>query len=173
LYGFGKYGSENGGLAQLASAFDWQSKGHGFESRILHEICLSDKTTYKTMKKIFLLLMTAFLFIGCGKDEDTIYDFIGTWAGTYEGNEKGDWNIVVATDGKVTGTMHSDQTTENYHISGYLSESGELNATIGSPADGEFKGTLTREDKKGSGSWTNAVPTPVRTGTWKGEKTSK
>lgn len=26
----------NGGLAQLASAFDWQSKGHGFESRILH-----------------------------------------------------------------------------------------------------------------------------------------
>ncbi|WP_294298739.1 hypothetical protein [uncultured Chryseobacterium sp.] len=125
------------------------------------------------MKKIFLLFLTAFLFIGCSKDDDTIYDFIGTWAGTYEGTEKGNWNIVVATDGKVTGTMHSDQTTENYYISGYLSESGELNATIGSPEDGSFKGTLTREDKKGTGTWTNAVPATVRSGTWKGAKTSK
>lgn len=125
------------------------------------------------MKKIFLLLFTAFLFIGCSKDEDTIYDFIGTWAGTYEGTEKGSWNIVVATDGKVTGTLDAEQTSENYLISGYLSESGELTATIGSPSDGEFRGTLTREDKKASGTWVNAVPTPTRSGTWKGEKTSK
>ncbi|NML57213.1 hypothetical protein [Chryseobacterium cheonjiense] len=125
------------------------------------------------MKKIFLLVFTAFLFIGCGKDEDTIYDFIGTWAGTYSGTEKGSWNIVVASDGKVTGTLDSEQTTENYYITGTLTESGELNATIGSPADGEFKGTLTREDKKASGTWVNAVPSPTRSGTWKGEKTSK
>ncbi len=31
---------KDGGLAQLASAFDWQSKGHGFESRILHWVYL-------------------------------------------------------------------------------------------------------------------------------------
>ncbi|WP_066435864.1 hypothetical protein [Chryseobacterium sp. CCH4-E10] len=122
------------------------------------------------MKKIFLLVFTAFLFIGC-KDEDTIYDFIGTWAGTYSGTEKGSWNIVVASDGKVTGTLDSEQTTENYYISGTLTESGELNATIGSPEDGEFKGTLTR-DKKGSGTWVNELPTPTRSGTWTGEKTS-
>ncbi|AZA85800.1 hypothetical protein EG349_02855 [Chryseobacterium shandongense] len=122
------------------------------------------------MKKIFLLVFTAFLFIGC-KDEDTIYDFIGTWAGTYSGTEKGSWNIVVASDGKVTGTLDSEQTTENYYISGTLTESGELNATIGSPEDGEFKGTLTR-DKKGSGTWLNELPTPTRSGTWTGEKTS-
>lgn len=122
------------------------------------------------MKKIFLLVFTAFLFIGC-KDEDTIYDFIGTWAGTYSGTEKGSWNIVVASDGKVTGTLDSEQTTENYYISGTLTESGELNATIGSPEDGEFKGTLTR-DKKGSGTWVNELPTPPRSGTWTGEKTS-
>ncbi|SIP88049.1 hypothetical protein SAMN05880574_101193 [Chryseobacterium sp. RU37D] len=125
------------------------------------------------MKKLFLLLLTAFLFIGCSKDDDTIYDFIGTWAGTYEGTEKGDWNIVVATDGKVTGTMHSDQTSENYYISGFLTDSGEITATIGSPADGEFRGNLNREDKKASGNWVNSVPTPDRSGTWKGEKTSK
>ncbi|NPA09269.1 MAG: hypothetical protein GXO46_09810 [Chlorobi bacterium] len=125
------------------------------------------------MKKIFLLLLTAFLFVGCGKDEDTIYDFIGTWAGTYEGTEKGDWNVVVATDGKVTGTLHSDQTTENYYISGHLSESGDLVATIGFPEDGEFRGTFTREDKKATGTWSNAVPNPTRSGTWKGAKTSK
>lgn len=121
------------------------------------------------MKKIFLLLFTAFLFIGCSSDDDTIYDFIGTWSGTYDGNEKGDWNIVVASDGKVTGTMHSDQTNENYYISGNLSDTGELNASIGSPADGEFRGNLTRE-KTGTGNWTNSVPTPIRAGSWKGEK---
>ncbi|WP_294244351.1 hypothetical protein [uncultured Chryseobacterium sp.] len=125
------------------------------------------------MKKLFLLVLTAFLCIGCGKDEETIYDFIGNWSGTYEGTEKGDWNIVVASDGKVTGTMHSDQTTQNYHISGQLSDSGELNATVGLPEDGEFKGTLNREDKMANGTWTNAVPTPTRTGTWKGQKNSK
>ncbi|MCJ8153514.1 hypothetical protein MKJ01_07015 [Chryseobacterium sp. SSA4.19] len=125
------------------------------------------------MKKIFLLLLTAFLLIGCNEDEDNIYDFIGTWTGTYEGTEKGSWNIVVATDGKVTGTMHSDQTTENYAISGQLSETGDLTAVVGMPEDGEFRGTLMREDKKASGTWTNSVPTPIRSGTWKGEKTSK
>ncbi|WP_027385342.1 hypothetical protein [Chryseobacterium gregarium] len=124
------------------------------------------------MKKIFLLLLTAFLFIGCGKDEDTIYDFIGTWAGTYKGTEKGDWNIVVAADGKVTGTMHSTQTTKNYSISGHLSESGELTAALGMPENGEFNGTL-RRNKKGSGSWSNLAITPTKSGTWTGTKKSK
>jgi len=126
----------------------------------------------KTMKKIFLLVFTAILFMGC-KDEDTIYDFIGTWAGTYKGTQKGTWNIVVASDGKVTGTLSSEQTIENYQISGQLSESGDLNATIGSPSDGQFIGKLNRSNKKASGTWVNEVPTPSKSGTWKGEKTSK
>ncbi|WP_370901427.1 hypothetical protein [Chryseobacterium gossypii] len=121
------------------------------------------------MKKFFLLLLTTFLLIGCNSDEDTIYDFIGTWSGTYEGSDKGVWNMVVASDGKVTGTMHSDQNNENYNISGHVSDTGELNASIGLPTDGEFRGNLTRE-KTGSGSWRNSVPTPERTGTWSGEK---
>ncbi len=28
--------AKNGGLAQLARAFDWQSRGHRFDSDILH-----------------------------------------------------------------------------------------------------------------------------------------
>ena len=32
------FARSNGGLAQLARAFDWQSKGHGFDSHILHLI---------------------------------------------------------------------------------------------------------------------------------------
>ncbi len=123
------------------------------------------------MKKIFLLLFTAFLFMGC-KDEDTIYDFIGTWSGTYAGTQRGTWNIVVASDGKVSGTLSSQQTTENYQISGQLSDSGDLNATIGSPADGQFTGKLYRT-KSGSGTWVNEVPTPSKSGTWRGKKTSK
>ena len=41
-----------GGLAQLASAFDWQSKGHGFESRILHiNLCITE---------VFLFIIVSF-----------------------------------------------------------------------------------------------------------------
>ncbi|WP_288374994.1 hypothetical protein, partial [uncultured Chryseobacterium sp.] len=93
------------------------------------------------MKKLFLLLFTAFLFIGCSSDDDTIYDYVGTWSGSYEGSDKGVWNLVVDESGKVVGTMHSDVNNENYNISGNLSETGDLNATVGLPSKGEFKGT--------------------------------
>ncbi|WP_292008856.1 hypothetical protein [Chryseobacterium sp.] len=120
------------------------------------------------MKKLFLLFFTALFLLSCSSDEDTIYDYIGTWSGTYEGSDKGVWNIVVASDGKVTGTMHSDINEENYSISGRLSDSGELNAVVGLPSDGEFRGNLA--DDKGNGSWKNSVPTPERSGSWTGEK---
>ena len=35
---FSIFVASKGGLAQLARAFDWQSKGHRFDSDILHEI---------------------------------------------------------------------------------------------------------------------------------------
>ncbi|MCC3215934.1 MULTISPECIES: hypothetical protein [unclassified Chryseobacterium] len=121
------------------------------------------------MKKLFLLLFTAFLFIGCSSDDDTIYDYVGTWSGSYEGGDKGVWNFVVDESGKVVGTMHSDVNNENYNISGNLSETGDLNATVGLPSKGEFRGTLST-DKKGNGNWSNSLPTPSISGTWKGEK---
>ncbi|MBK1896471.1 hypothetical protein [Chryseobacterium paridis] len=124
------------------------------------------------MKKFFFLLLAAFTFIGCSSDDDTIYDYIGTWSGTYAGSDKGVWNVVVASDGTVKGTMHSDVNNENYKIDGHLSDSGELNASLGLPADGEFRGNFDT-DKKGSGSWTNEVPTPTRSGSWSGEKDKK
>ena len=33
---FHTFATHSGGLAQLARAFDWQSKGHRFDSDILH-----------------------------------------------------------------------------------------------------------------------------------------
>ncbi|CAD7815277.1 hypothetical protein CHRY9390_02945 [Chryseobacterium aquaeductus] len=122
------------------------------------------------MKKLFLLLVTTFLLIGCTADDETIYDYIGTWSGTYAGSDKGVWNFVVASDGKVTGTMHSDLNNENYNISGRLESSGQLTAELGLPSDGQFTGTLTI-DGKGNGNYTNSLPTPTISGTWTGEKT--
>lgn len=122
------------------------------------------------MKKLFLLLLTTFLLIGCTSDDETIYDYIGTWSGTYTGSDKGVWNFVVANDGKVTGTMHSEVNNENYNISGRLDDSGQLTAELGMPTDGQFTGNLNRDDKKANGNWTNAVPTPTRSGAWTGEK---
>lgn len=52
----------DGGLAQLASAFDWQSKGHGFESRILHRINLYFVFSIDKIKKSFQIAeMTFFM----------------------------------------------------------------------------------------------------------------
>lgn len=66
--------------------------------------------------------------------------------------------------------MHSDVNNENYSISGNLSETGDLNAKVGFPSSGgDFRGTL-GTDKKGSGSWANSLPTPAKSGSWKGEK---
>ncbi|MEG0759944.1 hypothetical protein [Chryseobacterium sp.] len=124
------------------------------------------------MKKLFLLLLTIFSLIGCTSDDETLNDYIGTWSGTYQGTEKGLWKLVVASDGKVTGTMYNETSNENYNISGFLDRSGQLTAELVIPADGQFTGTLNTE-KKGSGSWTNESPTPIRSGSWTGEKDKK
>ncbi|KQR94664.1 hypothetical protein ASG01_01945 [Chryseobacterium sp. Leaf180] len=121
------------------------------------------------MKRIVLLLMTTFFLIGCNTDDDTIYDYIGTWSGTYQGSaEKGNFNFVVANDGKVTGTMHSDTNNENYYFTGRLERSGQLNTELGYPQKGTFSGQLA--DKKGTGDWKNQLPNPARSGTWTAEK---
>ncbi len=41
LYGFGILKKNQGELAHLARALDWQSKGDGFDPRILHKYCLT------------------------------------------------------------------------------------------------------------------------------------
>ncbi|MFY1046238.1 hypothetical protein [Chryseobacterium sp. GP-SGM7] len=121
------------------------------------------------MKKLFLLLLTTFCLISCTSDDETLTDYIGTWSGTYEGTEKGLWKFVVASDGKVTGTMYNQISNVNYNISGNLDRSGQLTAELVIPADGEFSGTLNLE-KKGSGNWRNDSPTPSISGSWTGEK---
>jgi len=126
------------------------------------------------MKKFFLLVFMAIMFIGCNSDDElTLVDYIGTWSGTYTGtNDKGDWNFVVADDGKVTGTMHSVNTNQNFAIIGRLDRSGQLVAELALPAKGNFNGTLT-VDKTGSGSWDNSLPAPARSGNWEGVKDKK
>jgi hypothetical protein len=65
--------------------------------------------------------------------------------------------------------MYNETNNENYNISGFLDRSGQLTAELVLPADGQFNGTLNVEEK-GSGNWTNESPTPVRSGSWSGEK---
>ncbi len=123
------------------------------------------------MKKLFLLLLTTFFLIGCNSDDDTLTNYIGTWSGTYSGSaDKGIWNFVVSTDGKVTGTMHSDTNNENFNISGRLSTTGQLTASVGLPSDGQFMGNLNEEKGNGNGNWSNKLKNPATTGTWQGEK---
>ncbi|WP_262147418.1 hypothetical protein [Chryseobacterium foetidum] len=126
------------------------------------------------MKKFFLLALMAVMFIGCNSDDElTLIDYVGTWSGTYTGtNDKGDWNFIVADDGKVTGTMHSINSNQNFAIIGRLDRSGQLVAELAVPAKGNFNGTLTVE-KKGNGAWDISLPAPARSGNWEGVKDKK
>lgn len=121
------------------------------------------------MKKYLLLFFAFILLVGCNSDEDTLYENIGTWSGMYQGSaDKGMFNFVISTDGKVTGTMHSDTFNENYYFTGRVGSSGQLTAELGYPQKGRFNGNLA--DKKGNGDWENNLPTPKRIGTWTAEK---
>lgn len=43
-----------GALAHLARAFDWQSRGGEFESRMLHELRSGQETGLKNIKRVLL-----------------------------------------------------------------------------------------------------------------------
>ena len=57
------FARSNGGLAQLARAFDWQSKGHRFDSDILHK--LKELYRFTALFLFFYFRLTGYFKVVC------------------------------------------------------------------------------------------------------------
>ena len=111
------------------------------------------------MKKLLLLTFALFLFACSGGDDDgnntteIRAEYVGTWSAVYSGDGFGDALVIVSSTGDVSGYAN-----EIYEITGTVTNSGVLNATAGSVADGfntTWEGVLTTEGT-GSGTWSGS-----------------
>lgn len=121
----------------------------------------------------FLLFITLFTF-SCSEEtpktpENTDSKYKGDWSGTFQGDDDGTWQIAVDKDGKLSGSLFSQNVQTNYPIdSGTISSTGVFNAYI--TINGvhiDFDGNANSEDSA-SGTWGN--PALMITGTRSGSK---
>ncbi len=123
------------------------------------------------MKKLFLTLIVVISVIASGcskKDDPETNDFIGTWAGTYTGeDDSGSWWAEIDANGDVTGGASSSVVIASFQLLGTISPEGEFTATAGSASNGTlFTGQFT--DTEASGTWSNS--SLGFSGTWSGER---
>ncbi|KPM33376.1 Hypothetical protein I595_279 [Croceitalea dokdonensis DOKDO 023] len=124
------------------------------------------------MKKIIYLpvLLLLFLNTSCSEDdeaEEIRPSLTGSWSGTYSGDDRGNWTVNVSSTGNVSGTATSSFTQDSADITGKVSDTGNLSATIGITDDHEFFGQL-GENNEASGTWIDTQRD--QNGTWTGTK---
>lgn len=123
------------------------------------------------MKKLIFLPALILLFIGtsCSEDggEEIDSSFVGSWSGTYSGDDRGIWTVNVSASGNVTGTATSSFTQDSADINGRVTDNGALSATVGSSEDRTFVGQL-GDDNEAGGTWVD--DRRDQNGTWTGRK---
>lgn len=135
--------------------------------QILHDM----KTTKAVL---YLFLLVGLTLFGCSgsDDNDTEEEFsliliAGSWSGTFDGGDSGNYSVVVGTDGTVTGTAFSNDLQRNLALNGTIDDDGNLDAVVGSAENGaSFTGKFRATTS--SGIWRN--PSLNLTGTWEGTK---
>ena len=131
------------------------------------------KNTKNTcIQKLIFLLIFLLVFVGssCSNDEEgeTINaNLVGSWSGTYTGDDRGVWTVNVSASGNVSGTATSTFASESAAITGSVSGSGVLSATLGNSENREFVGQL-GEDNAANGTWVDTQRD--QNGTWVGQK---
>ncbi len=124
------------------------------------------------MKKLMYLpaLIVVLISISCSNDdggEEIDASLVGSWSGTYSGDDRGIWTVNVSDTGTVTGTATSSFTSDSAAIRGSVTESGSLSATLGNSEDREFVGQLDQNNEAG-GTWVDTRRD--QNGTWVGRK---
>jgi len=113
------------------------------------------------MKKILLLFIVPFIFIGCNKDDDSSsssFPYTGYWIGDYEGDDEGEWYGTVDSDGNMVGVAGP------YDGEGTVSDDGDF--VFGTVSSGAvFTGQAQGNDYV-EGQWVNGS----LSGTWSGSK---
>jgi hypothetical protein len=96
------------------------------------------------------------------------FEYSGIWRGTYDGDDRGTWEVGIDTEGDITGSGVSEL-GYSFVISGLMPANGELRAlAAGSTSDGaEYEGTA-RTSGEVSGTW--VVPGTNSSGTFSGRR---
>ena len=124
------------------------------------------------MRKLLYLPALVLLLIAtsCSKDDEgTEIDpsLVGSWSGSYSGDDRGVWTVNVSSTGNVTGTATSSFTSDSADIRGRVADNGSLSATLGNSEDREFLGQL-EETNEAGGTWVDNRR--GQNGTWTGVK---
>ncbi|WP_350285744.1 hypothetical protein [uncultured Croceitalea sp.] len=124
------------------------------------------------MKKLLFLPLLITMLVGtsCSEDEEgeaISVDLVGNWSGTYSGGDRGVWTVNVSKTGNVTGTATSTFASQSAAITGKVTDSGVLSATLGNSEDREFIGQL-NENNEAMGTWVDTRRD--QNGTWVGSK---
>lgn len=132
----------------------------------------------KQIKLLTTLTLLLFMVTSCSKDDDpaptttnpdpvvTNHAYMGTWSGTFEGDDNGTWDMEVDKDGKFTGTAFSNGGQSTLPMTGSIDDKGVLTAEIdvnGTILDFTGQGV---DGKTASGTWNN--PDAMISGTWSG-----
>ena len=94
--------------------------------------------------------------------------YVGTYEGTFSGDDSGSWTFEVNADGAIGGTAHSNNVIADFDISGSLDSSGSAEVS-GTAGEAIFTGTFSRNGNV-SGTWSNVLDD--ESGSFSGARTS-
>lgn len=130
----------------------------------------------KTIKMLALLMTSIVGVTTSCKDEAsttptpqiTNHAYMGTWQGTFSGDDSGTWDMVADKDGKFMGEMYSENSKQSYPLTGSIDNNGKFDALIivsGDTINFDGQGS---GGTSASGTWEN--PSYMISGTWVGAK---
>jgi len=90
------------------------------------------------------------------RTETDLQAFVGTYSGTFSGDDSGTWTAIVDSTGNVTGSGAASA-GGNFHISGNVTRSGAISFTAGTVTAGaNFSGTISFSGEV-TGNWANVI----------------
>lgn len=80
--------------------------------------------------------------------------FIGSFTGAFLGEDEGNFNVVVASNGTVSGTGYTTKHRQSFVVAGIVSASGEMKLTgSGNAGSASFNGLINQQTGMVTGQW--------------------
>jgi hypothetical protein len=90
------------------------------------------------------------------RTETDLQAFVGTYSGTFSGDDSGTWTVIVDSAGNLTGSGAASA-AGNFQISGNVTRSGAISFTAGTVTAGaSFSGTISISGEV-TGNWANVI----------------
>jgi hypothetical protein len=120
---------------------------------------------------LLIIILVSLLSVSCKDDNTdaventTSFAFAGSWTGTYIGDDDGTLDLVVQENGRLAGTIFSNNIQQSVNITGTINEDGQFidcQTSTGTKFNGSISPT------KGDGTWRHDIL--IISGTWTAQK---